>query len=280
MQEYANEFADIWLNVPNALERAGELWLVRAGGNRAKPNYVIGPKVIDCFGFHFILKGKLKLEYEGRQVLLHKHDIFCLLPGISYVYGIQPASESLEMIWLTLDGRQVPELLSCMGINRNTPYTRNRMNRSTTHQLRTLIDLLLTDQSEPIQRQVRLLQLFASLMEPPEEPLHAKERQRKSWVKTAGAYLRLHFSEPLSIVELAATAGVHRSHFTSLFTREMGASPQQYVLRMRMDKAAAMLSEASLSITEIALSVGYSDLYSFSRAFKKYFGCSPSQWIK
>src|SRR5690606_37221192 len=78
---------------------------------------------------------------------------------------------------------------------------------------------------------------------------------------------------------VAKYIGVHRSHFTKEFVNEFGITPVQYLLSLKMNRAKEMLSEKSFSITEIAYSLGYSDLYSFSRAFKNFFGVSPTKYV-
>ncbi|TDF94860.1 helix-turn-helix transcriptional regulator [Paenibacillus piri] len=306
MQEYSGEFAEFWYNVPTALEKAGALWLVRSGRNIAKPGYAVGPKVIDCYGFHFIMEGKVRLEYNGESQLLQKNDLFCLMPHISYYYRMAPSVQSLRMVWITLDGGQLPELLARIGLNAGVPYIRGAIGRSVRRALAHLVaGSSAGAAADPLLRQSELLRLFAllggaasagrpKLATQPLTPQdgeaaagvdEAEPRRRQQakqlpsrWLAEAVAYIRLHYTEPLSIAELAATAGVHRSHYSSMFAKEAGYSPQRLILRLRMEKAVSLLAADTLTITETALSVGYPDVYSFSRAFKKYYGKPPSDW--
>ncbi|NOU71772.1 helix-turn-helix domain-containing protein [Paenibacillus sp. LMG 31458] len=101
---------------------------------------------------------------------------------------------------------------------------------------------------------------------------------KEDWVTEAVEFFQLHYTEQLSIERVARMAGVHRSHFTLTFTQRMGLSPQQYVQQLRMDRAKQLLYDHSLTVSEISQSVGYPDLYAFSRAFKKHIGCSPSEY--
>ncbi|MDF2961719.1 MAG: AraC family transcriptional regulator [Paenibacillus sp.] len=288
MQEYGYEYAESWFNLPTQLEKAGALWLVRSGRNIAKSNYAVGPKVIDCYGFHFILEGKLRLDFEGESVILQKNDLFCLLPHISYTYKIVPSPETLQMVWITMDGGMMPELLVHMGLQKGAPYKRMAVNRSVSIVLGRLIELFASRSADPLVRQSLLLRLFACIgaggANVSEDTDLFDERrvelQAGHWLTRAVEYIQLHFTEPLSIEEMARMAGVHRSHFSSVFSRETGLSPRQLVLRLRMEKAVSLLQDEALSITETALSVGYPDVYSFSRSLKKFFGRSPSQWMR
>ena len=84
------------------------------------------------------------------------------------------------------------------------------------------------------------------------------------------------FSDPtLSVDDLADAAGMSRSYFTKLFGKFYGMPPAEYMRMIRIDKAKALLSEGSLSVGEVAESVGFSSLYYFSAAFRRVTGVSP-----
>ena len=68
-------------------------------------------------------------------------------------------------------------------------------------------------------------------------------------------------------------------HLTRLFNEKYGMSPGQYYIRMRMEHAAKLLSEG-YSFSNTAKNIGYPDALSFSRAFKKHYHCSPSEYLK
>jgi AraC-like DNA-binding protein len=67
-------------------------------------------------------------------------------------------------------------------------------------------------------------------------------------------------------------------HFTRVFTKVFGESPNTFVARLRIEKAKTMLVTEKSSIAEICESVGYSSVGSFSSLFKKHVGMSPTQY--
>jgi AraC family transcriptional regulator of arabinose operon len=87
-----------------------------------------------------------------------------------------------------------------------------------------------------------------------------------------------NLSGHISIGELSRAAGLSRSRFTVLFTRELRMSPQAYLEAARLGRAAQLLRACSWSITEIAEEVGYSDPFYFSTRFRRAFGASPSRY--
>jgi AraC family transcriptional regulator, arabinose operon regulatory protein len=84
----------------------------------------------------------------------------------------------------------------------------------------------------------------------------------------------------LSNEELAQKAGYGVENFRKLFKEIIGCSPQDYVIRCRIRQAQKMLWENKLNLQNIALTLGYPDLASFSRQFKKFCGCAPSKYQK
>ncbi|MBF6088857.1 AraC family transcriptional regulator [Nocardia cyriacigeorgica] len=81
-----------------------------------------------------------------------------------------------------------------------------------------------------------------------------------------------------STAELAATAGVARTTFTTRFTASVGQSPAAYLTEWRLTLAADLLAHSELTVAAIARRVGYADAFGFSSAFKRVRGMSPSAY--
>lgn len=90
------------------------------------------------------------------------------------------------------------------------------------------------------------------------------------------SYIGSHFSEQLSVADLAERAGMSEKYFSRRFKDMLGISPKQYIMQCRMNYASNNLLSTTDSIQNIALDSGYADIYSFSKAFKKYYGESPA----
>jgi AraC-like DNA-binding protein/DNA-binding LacI/PurR family transcriptional regulator len=96
----------------------------------------------------------------------------------------------------------------------------------------------------------------------------------------AVAYVREHYSEPISRSDLAAALGVSENYLTDLFHREMGTSLWTYLNRYRVKQAKQLLVGTELKITEIALRTGFDDPAYFSRVFRRCTGRSPRAFRK
>ncbi len=92
-------------------------------------------------------------------------------------------------------------------------------------------------------------------------------------------YIESHISEPLDLQTLSDQAFFSPFHFHRIFTAFIGETPDGYIRRLRLEKAANMLqNKKNLSVTDIAMKCGFSSPSLFSRNFKKHFGVTPAGW--
>ena len=82
----------------------------------------------------------------------------------------------------------------------------------------------------------------------------------------------------ISVAEASRQVGLSAPRLRVIFREATGLSPKQFQLKARMDRAARLLSESPLSISEIATQVSYDCIYHFSRQFKRTYGLAPSHY--
>jgi len=97
-------------------------------------------------------------------------------------------------------------------------------------------------------------------------------------VRTALVYMQQHSTESLTRREIAAAAGITEDYLTQCFQQEMGISPTTWLQRYRIKQAQTLLQTGDLSITDVALAVGFADGTHFGRLFQRETGVTPSAW--
>jgi AraC family transcriptional regulator len=103
----------------------------------------------------------------------------------------------------------------------------------------------------------------------------------KSRINKTFDYIELNLENAMTLEELAAVANFSKFHFNRIFHSIVGETPFQFILRLRLEKAASIiLSNKNKSISEIASRCGFSDISIFSRNFRNYFNISASQYRK
>ncbi|WP_304526580.1 GlxA family transcriptional regulator [Halomonas sp. I5-271120] len=100
----------------------------------------------------------------------------------------------------------------------------------------------------------------------PEDPLLTR----------AIALMEANLDTPLGIAELAAELGLSWRRLERLFVRQLGTSPQRIYMTRRLDHAHRLLRETRHSVMEIALACGFGSASSFTRAFRRHHGLTPS----
>ena len=93
-------------------------------------------------------------------------------------------------------------------------------------------------------------------------------------------YISAHYTENLSIPDIAEYLHLSSNYFTKLFKQETGMTPVQYIASLRYEKAAHLLRYTDMPISAISQAVGFDDTLYFSRFFREYAGRSPSAFRK
>jgi AraC-like DNA-binding protein len=88
--------------------------------------------------------------------------------------------------------------------------------------------------------------------------------------------IELEYQKKLPLAGLAGQTGLSVSRFGEQFRRHFGLPPHEYLLRQRLQRAAYLLRDRSMTVAAVARAVGYADVKSFARLFKKQFGLTPS----
>lgn len=91
-------------------------------------------------------------------------------------------------------------------------------------------------------------------------------------------YISHHVAEPIYISDLAHILNLSEKYFIMFFKKAIGITPINYIIQVKMKKALEYLHEQNRSVKEVAALVGYSDIYTFSKAFKKVYGIPPSKF--
>jgi len=84
-----------------------------------------------------------------------------------------------------------------------------------------------------------------------------------------------HYAQPISLAEAAQIAALERTYFCKYFHSKVGICFAEWVTRVRISRALLMLMSHDHGITDLAFAVGFKDLRTFERAFKKFAGLTP-----
>ncbi len=207
----------------------------------------------------------------GKQRLGISEGIF-VRAGVSL--RIKPdVSDDCSIIKLTLDGEDNDDALRDRGLTENAVY----FSVTSLPKLLTLADMLCNVDEYAAESLYfeAAARLFLSFVRTNDVD---GESYGNAYVDRAARYINDNISGVIRVEELALSLGVDRMYLRNLFVKYTGMSTMEYVMHTRMERAKVLLGNKHLSVTKIADEVGYPDILSFSKAFKKYSGVCPSEF--
>lgn len=91
-------------------------------------------------------------------------------------------------------------------------------------------------------------------------------------------HIEANAARELDLAELAEAARMSKHHFLRTFRRVAGVTPHQYLLGVRLKRAALRLRQTTEPVTAIAFEAGFGDLSTFNHRFRRIYGCTPTAY--
>jgi AraC family transcriptional regulator len=91
-------------------------------------------------------------------------------------------------------------------------------------------------------------------------------------------FIEEHLAEEISLTALARLADLSLYHFARAFTQSFDMPPHRYHMARRMDRAKSLLQRPALSVTQIGIQIGFRETSSFTRAFRRFTGLTPTEY--
>ena len=255
----------------------GDLSFLFCGRQNCSPGDSVGPAVREHYLLHFCLSGRGVYQAQGRSYAVGPGEGFLILPGEVTSYRADQ-TEPWGHIWVGFDGSRAEELLHECGLGKEQRTYRCTAPDRLDHCVREMMRYETAGRGHELMLQGELYHFLGWIARSLEEPAHRGRETGKEYVELAMEYIRNYFQEDLTVAKLARYVGLNRSYLTTVFQSVLQLSPQQFLMRFRMTRAAQLLREHELSVGEVARSCGYPDPLTFSKAFKRTMGVTPSQY--
>jgi AraC family transcriptional regulator len=91
-------------------------------------------------------------------------------------------------------------------------------------------------------------------------------------------FIEAHLAEEISLAALAEVADLSLFHFARAFTQSFGVPPHRYHMTRRMDRAKSLLQKPAFSVTQIGIQIGFRETSSFTKAFRRFTGLTPTDY--
>ncbi|WP_438059136.1 AraC family transcriptional regulator [Streptococcus ruminicola] len=251
------------------------------GAEICDKNYSFGPTVRDNYVLHFIVDGKGSFKIDGTTTELKTGDMFILPKGKVTFYQAD-SKHPWTYLWVGFSGSKAENILSKTQLLDHY-FCHSTLESKVLDQIVKLTqfrDQKLDDVTE-LQLIAELYKLLAFLMEElPSKSMSDSNILIQNYIKQTKKIIHTQYSKTLKVSQIAKKLNLNRSYLYKIFKEETGYSIKDYLGQIRMEKSADLLINTTFHISEVANAVGFPDALAFSKAFKKHFDQSPSNYRK
>jgi AraC-like DNA-binding protein len=252
-------------------------------GNQGRDygRYPFRPVARTWWQFQAVLDGEIGVLFPDGPGLLHSSTLWVFPPMHEHGWTGDPAREAEVAVF---QFHSVPPVVenACLGTEER--FLRLSLTRRQCSRLRELAKEALRflqsfNIGSLISSEHILLELSLMVYEGCVDHAHlSPPYHAQHCVEKALAWYGNHLAEDPDQEAVARAAGVSVSHLRRLFHEIMGAPPRRILDRARFARATELMSHPALKLSDVAEQCGFQSASAFTRAFKRFFGCSPAEW--
>lgn len=254
------------------------------------------PNRHDFFEMVYIKKGNAVFEIAGMPADFGPNDIIIIKPRQSHKFVVRSQSScEFIVLYFKFENRRTHEFseasledfLNFVSGKDSGAFISLKVSHK--NDIIVLLNRIITERSSheignEFLSQLLIMELFVlisrALKMEWENSIKAKSPKLKELIQIAVKYINNNYERNISLADISKFVFLSSSYFTRAFKEEMGISPISYLLKVRIERAKELLSDTTLRVSEIALSVGFSNQQRFNEIFRKHAKMAPLQYRK
>ena len=237
------------------------------------PKHSWGPGVRSYYIIHYVISGKGVFYSDAHKYEIQKGQLFVIFPGTIVKYQADE-HEPWHYTWITFSGDDADNILGELGLTRQNPVMDIKNESEVINLIRKMPQEHGTNVSENLLFTAKLYEFMSLLTDNKTE----EGKSENIYLETAIRYIKANYHKELGVEQVASHIGISRKYLFAIFKKAHSVSVKEYITNYRIEKAKQFLLDKSLSIGNIAYSVGYKDQLTFSKMFKFKTGFSPSKF--
>lgn len=250
----------------------------------------------DVFEMVYVKKGNAVFEIAGQPAAIGPNDIVIIKPNQPHklIIKSQPGCEFIVLHFgfsnqknIEFSEVSLEDFLNFVKGKESGAFITLKVSQK--NEIITLLNRILkerenTEIGSDFLNRLMVLELFVfisrALKMEWENSIKYKSPKLKELIQISVKYIRNNYERDISLGDIAKFVFLSPSYFTRAFKDEVGISPINYLLKVRIERAKELLAETDAKISNIALNVGFSNQQRFNEIFKKYTKQTPLQYRK
>ena len=253
--------------------KGSALAVVCGGREHCTSDYAIHRTTFPFYSIEFVARGRGSVKLQGRTHSLQPGRLFSYGPGVRQDITTS-RKEPLVKYFVDFSGREALRLLRSCNL---APGTAGQV--ALPHEIETVFDELIrcgcSGTRHSAELCTRFLECLALKIADSRAPLGRVESLAFATYRQARQHIQQKFERLKTLQQIAAECHVSAPYLCRLFRRYDHRSPYQYLLFLKMNRAAKLLGQPGALVKQVAEATGFEDPFHFSRSFKGVFGVSP-----
>ncbi len=254
------------------------------------------PNVHENYEMVYMKKGDAVFEIAGQPVHIGPNDIIIIKPRQPHKFIVKSPDKCVFIVLNFKFVNQTNSEFSEVPLHDFLNFVSNKeagafikLKVSQKNDIITLLNRILkerenNDIGSEFLEHLLVLELFVlisrALKMEWESSIRDKAPKLRELIEIAAKYIHNNFERDISLSDISRYVFLSPSYFARVFKKEMGMSPINYLLNVRVERAKELLTETSMKISDIALNVGFSNQQRFNEIFKKYVKTTPMNYRK
>ena len=244
---------------------------IKSAGYAENPSVTYFNGQRQVFIVHYVLSGTG--YFNGAKISAKQG--FLTTPNMKEDY-YPDKNDPWKFVWFVFDSSASPELFQEFNVDPKT----NVFSFDNLNELESVAKQFMQDQEKKINATV-LSELFLRVFNTQKEKIPATSHSlADTYFEFSKSYITDHLYSKITVQQLTQLLGISQPRLYDIFQKKIGLSPKQYLNTCKLARAKELLKETDMTITQVANSIGFSDVLAFSKFFSTNEKISPSNYRK
>ncbi len=261
-----------------APKRSAPITVVCGGCELLRADYVVERRTFPYLCVEFVAEGAGTIDLRGKRYRLRPGMAFAYAPGVAHRIRNEPATP-MRKFYVDFVGREATRLLAATPLGKWVPAQ-----ISSPEEVLEIFSSLQRDAFAEDELRAKLcaahVRILLLKLRQKALPPQSAEPRAMSTYQRARRYIEENYLRLETAEDAAQACHMTPVHLSRVFRRFAHSTPYHFLMRLKMNRAAALLLDSGMLVKEVAEQLGFSSQFQFSRAFKRVYGLAPDHFVQ